>query len=151
MTPLVDKMIILARADATLQGYLLGSNNTFRMFPIQLQKGYINQGSCVVVRQIADVLPYCQSGPLSLDGVQMQIDCYDLNQITAQQLANYLVLGFFPRSNFTVDNQFQSPPTPAPPAPNFKLGQHSSLIPLVQPQTAWVETLTYRIFNNVNL
>lgn len=143
-------MFTLARADATLQGYLLGTNNTFRWFPLQLPKGYINQGSCVVVRQISNVLPYTQTGPIQIDGVMMQIDCYDLDSIRAQSLATYLVLGFFPAANFTLDNQFQSPPIAAPPAPNFKLSQRSSLEPQVQPQTAWVESLTYRIFNNLN-
>jgi hypothetical protein len=143
-------MFKLASADATLQGYLLGANNTFRWFPIQLEKGYIYQGSCVTVRQISDVLPYTQSGPLSLDGVMMQIDCYDLDSLRAQALADYLTLGFFPTANFTVDNQFQSPPIPAPPAPNFKLSQRSGLEYQVQPKPAWVETMTFRIFNNVN-
>ena len=149
-TPLQVKMFTLARADTTLQGYLLGANNTFRWFPLQLPKGYINQGSCVVVRQISDVLPYTQSGPIQIDSVMMQVDCYDLDSLTAQALATYLTLGFFPNSNFTVDNQFTSPPTPAPPAPNFKLSQRSSLEPMVQPQTAWVESMTWRILNNLN-
>lgn len=150
-TPLGTKMFTLARADTTLQSYLLGANNTFRMFPVQLQKGYIYQGACIVYRQISDVLPYAQSGPVSLDGVQMQIDCYDLDSIVAQNLAAYLVSDFFPNANFAVDNQFTSPPTAAPPAANFKLGQRSLIDFEVQPQPAWVESLTYRITNNINL
>jgi hypothetical protein len=150
-TPLQVKMFTLARADATLQGYLLGDNNTFRWFPLQLQKGYINQGSCVVVRQMSDVLPFCLTGPLNLDGVLMQIDCYDLDSLRAQALAEYLVLNYFPTANFAVDNQFQDPPQSAPPAQNIKLGQRSDLSPQVQPQVAWVESLTYRLTNNVNI
>lgn len=149
-TPLQVKMFTLARADTTLQGFLLGSNNTFRWFPVQLPKGYVYQGSAVVVRQISDVLPYALTGPVSLDQVQMQIECHDLDSLRAQALANYLVLGFFPNANFAVDNQFQSPPQVAPPAMNIKLSQQNSLNFQVQPVPAWVEILTYRITNNVN-
>jgi hypothetical protein len=150
-TPLQTKMFSLARADATLQGYLLGANGTFRWLPIQLQKGYIAQGSVVVVRQISSILPYSLSGPMSLDWVMMQLDCYDLNSLRAQALANYLILSWFPASNFAVDNQFTSPPTAAPPAMNVKLSQRNSLASVeAQPQTAYVETLTYRVCNNVN-
>jgi len=149
--PLDVKLFTLARADATLQGYLLGANNTFRWFPTQLEKGYIYQGSCVVYRQISDVVDYAQSGPVSLDGVQMQFECHDLDSQVARALARYLVYGFFPNANCTVDNQFTSPPSPAPPAPNFKLSQQNSLNFEVQPKPAWVEILTMRITNNVNI
>ena len=149
-TNLYDKMFFLARADATLQGYLLGSNSTFRWFPVQLPKGYIYQGSCVVVRQISSVLDYAQTGPINLELVQMQIDCYDLDSRVAYALANYLVLNYFPGSNFALANQFTSPPSAAPPAANFKLSQRSLLDYQVQPQAAWVESLTFRLTNNVN-
>lgn len=150
-TPLQVKMFTLARADATLQGYLLGANNTMRWFPLQLPKGYVYQGSCVVVRQISSILPYVMTGPMSMDWVMMQLDCIDLDSLTAQALANYLVLGWLPNNNFMVNNQFASPPTVPPPAMNIKLSQRSSLLYEVQPQPAWVETLTVRIANNVNL
>ena len=150
-TPLQVKMFKLAGADATLQGYLLGANNTLRWFPVQLPKGYIYQGACVVVRQISSIVEYTQSGPLCLEGVQMQVDCRSLDSLQAQALAQYLFVSFFPNSNFTVDNQFQSPPIPAPPAPNFRLSQRSSLDYEVQPQAASVESLTYRLWNNVNV
>jgi hypothetical protein len=150
MTPLQIKMFQLARADTTLQGYLLGSNNTFRWFPLQLEKGYIYQGACVVVRQISSTVEYTQSGPICLEGVQMQVECRSLDSLQAQALAQYLFVSFFPTANFTVDNQFQSPPTPAPPAPNFRLSQQSMLDYAVQPKPAWAEILTYRLWNNVN-
>lgn len=150
-TPLQVKMFKLARADATLQDYLLGANNTMRWFPLQLPKGYVYQGSCVVVRQISSILPYAMTGPMSMDWVMMQFDCIDLDSLTAQALANYLVLGWLPSNNFMVNNQFTSPPTVPPPAMNIKLSQRSSLLYEVQPQPAWVETLTVRIANNVNL
>jgi hypothetical protein len=147
---LAVKMFTLARADATLQGFLMGPQ-TFRWFPTQLVKGAIYQGSCVVYRQISDVIQYAQSGPINLDGVMMQIECHDRDSQVAQALARYLVYGFFPSANFTVDNQFTSPPSVAPPAPNFKLSQQNGLNFEVQPQAAWVEILTMRLTNNVNI
>jgi hypothetical protein len=70
--------------------------------------------------------------------------------VTAKAVASYLIFGFFPACNCTVDNQFLSPPTSAPPAPNFKLSQRGVLDPSVQPTAAWTEILDYRIGNNVN-
>jgi hypothetical protein len=142
-TPLQVKMLTAAKLDATLQSYLGGSNGIFRWFPVQLPKGYIYQGACIVSRQISDVLPYCQSGPLSLDGVMMQIECRDLDSLVAAALANYLITQWFPSVSFT------SGATPAQ-AANFKLSQHQSIDFDVQPDSPWVETLTYRIYNNVN-
>ena len=144
-------MFMLARADTTLQSLLLGANNTFRWFPVQLPKGYIYQGSCVVVRQISSTVEYTQAGPICLEGVQMQVECRDLDSLAAQALAQYLFVSFFPSANFTVDNQFTSPPTSAPPAPNFRLSQHSMIDYQVQPVPAWAEILTYRLWNNVNI
>lgn len=148
--PLLQKMRILAGADPVLQGYLLGSNGTLRWFDTNLPKGYVAQGTCVTVQQISDVMQYCQQGPLSLDWVRVQVNCWDMNSVVAKNLATYLVLGFFPSANFTVDNQFTSPPTAAPPAPNFKLSQRGALDFSVQPAAAWVETLDFRVGNNVN-
>ena len=137
-TPLQVKMFTAAKVDTVLQGYLQQSE-AFCWFPVQLPKGFIYRSSCVVTRQISSVLPYVQSGPLALDGVMMQIECRDLNSLTAQALANYLVTTFFPSTAF---NHGQKA--------NFKLSQRSSLDYEVQPQPAWVEILTYRIFNDVN-
>lgn len=149
---LLTKMRTLAMADATLQAALYNpTNNTFRWMDTQQWQGYINQGSCVRVRQLGDALPYCQTGPLSLDMVMVQVDVGDLDSPTAKRLAEYLVFKFFPVANFTLDNQFQSPPITAPPAPNFKLGQRSTQDFAVQPTPPWVESLTYRITNNVNV
>jgi hypothetical protein len=148
--PILQKIRMLASVDATLQGYLLGENNTFRWFDTQLPKGYVAQGTCVTVQQISDVMMYSQSGPLSLDWVRVQVNCWDMNSVVAKNLAAYLVLGFFPGANFTVQNQFTSPPTSAPPAPNFKLSQRGVLDFSVQPAAAWVETLDFRVGNNVN-
>ena len=148
--PILQKIRMLALQDATLQSYLLGSNGTFRFFDTQLPKGYVGQGTCVTQQQISDVLDYCQSGPLSLDWVRVQINVWDMDSVVAKQLAAYLVAGFFPAANFTVENQFQSPPTPAPPGPNFKLSQRGVLDFSVQPQAAWVETLDFRVGNSIN-
>ena len=136
--PLQVKMFTAAKADTTLQGYLQQAE-AFCWFPIQLPKGFIYRSSCVVTRQISSVQPYVQGGPLALDGVQMQIECRDLNSLTAQALATYLVTVWFPSTPF---NHGQ--------CANYKLSQHSSLDYAVQPQPAWVEILTYRIFNDVN-
>lgn len=149
-TPLLVKMLTLARADATLQGYLLGSNGTFRWFPLQLPKGYIQQGTCVTLRQISTVSHYVQEGPLSLEEVMMQIDIRDFDQMTAQALASYLNNSWFPSVSFLSDAQFLSPPGVPPNFPNFQLSQRSGLDYEIQPQSPWVETLTYRIFNNTN-
>lgn len=148
--PLLQKLRMLAQMDTTLQGYLLGSNSTFRWFDTQLPKGYVGQGTCVTVQQISDVLSYAQSGPLSLDWVRIQVNVWDMDSIVAKNLANYLVLGFFPGANCTVLNQFTSPPTTAPPAPNFKLSQRGVLDYSVQPTAAWTEIIDFRVGNNVN-
>ena len=148
-TPLQVKMFKLAGADATLQGYLLGANNTLRWFPVQLPKGYIYQGACVVVRQISSAPMFAQAGMIGLEPVMMQLDCYDLDSLTAQALAAYLTNIWFPSVSFASDAQFLSPPQTPPNFPNYKLSQRSSLDYQVQPQPAWVETLTMRIWNNV--
>jgi len=64
---------------------------------IQLEKGYIYQGS---LRDGAaqDLRRFAvqQSGPLSLDGVMMQIDCYDLDFAPCPGSSrDYLTLAFF--------------------------------------------------------
>jgi hypothetical protein len=138
-TPLQAKLFNAAKVDTTLQGYLQQSA-VFCWFPIQLPKGFVYRSSCVVTRQVSDVLPYVQSGPLALDGVMMQIECRDLDSLVAQALANYLVTVWFPSNGFATGGA----------AANFKLSQQARLDYEVQPQPAWVEILTYRIFNNVN-
>jgi hypothetical protein len=148
--PLLQKLRTLATADTTLQGYLLGGNGTFRWFDTQLPKGYVGQGTCVTVQQISDVLQYAQSGPINLDMVRVQVNVWDMDSVTAKNLANYLTLGFFPAANCAVNNQFTSPPSGAPPAANFKLSQRGVLDFSVQPTAAWVETLDFRVTNNVN-
>lgn len=149
---LLTKMRLLAMADPAMSAVLYNpSNNTFRWMDTQLWQGYINQGTCVRVRQISDVLPYCQTGPLSLDLVMVQVDVGDLDSAKAKKFAEYLIFNFFPNANFAVGNQFTSPPTAPPPAMNIKLGQRSSQDFAVQPTPPWVETLTYRVANNVNI
>jgi len=148
--PVQQKLRLLAGADATIQGYLLGSNGTLRWFDTQLPKGYVGQGTCVTVQQISDVLTYVQNGPLNLDLIRIQINVTDMDSVTAKNLANYITLGFLPNANCAVDNQFTSPPTTAPPAANFKLSQRGVLDYNVQPTAAWTEILDFRITNNVN-
>ena len=148
-TPLQVKMFQLAGRDATLQSYLLGENSTLRWFPVQLPKGYIYQGSCVRVRQVSSAPMYAQQGMIALEPVMMDIDCLDLDSLRAQALAAYLVTQWFPSVSFASDKQFLSPPQTPPNFPNYKLSQRSTLDFQVQPQPAWCETLTYRIFNDV--
>ena len=150
-TPLQQKMRMLAMADATLQGYLLGSNGTFRFFDVQLPKGYIYQGSCLTVQQISSVTDYVQNGPTQIEWARVQINCWDLDSVRAKQLANYLCSSWFPAVDFVSDSMFLSPPGPALQSPNFKLSQRGVLDFSVQPQAAWVETLDYRIGNNINI
>ena len=115
-------------ADTVIQGYCLGSNNTFRWFNSQLPKGYVGQGTCVTVQQISSVLDYVQSGPLALEWVRVQINIWDVSSKTAKALANYLQNTFFPSSCFTSTAQFQSPPLAPPAAANFKLSQWGGLV-----------------------
>jgi hypothetical protein len=150
MTPLLQKMRTLAMQDATLQGYLLGGNGTFRFFDTQLPQGYIYQGTCVTVQQISDVLMYAQSGPLSLDWVRVQVNVWDLDSVRAKQLAAYLVASWFPSVDFSTESMFLSPPGPPLAAANFKLSQRGVLDFSVQPTPAWVETIDMRICNNIN-
>ena len=149
--PLLQKMRTLAQSNAVLQSYLLGSNSTFRWFEVQLPKGYINQGACVTVQQISDVLDYVQSGPIGLDWVRVQINVWSMDTVEAKAIAAYLVGYWFPAVDFVSDSMFLSPPGPALQSPNFKLSQRGVLDFSVQPQAAWVETLDYRIGNNINI
>ena len=148
-TPLFEKMRMLAQQDATLQGYLLGSNGTFRWFDTQLPKGYVGQGTCIAVRQVSDVLDYVQSGPISLDWVRVQINIWDMDSVVAKSLAAYLVAGWFPSVSFASNAQFLSPPQTPPSCPNFKLGGKGLLDYSVQPVPAWVEILDYRVGNDI--
>lgn len=143
-------MFLLASADATLQAYLLGKNGTFRWFPVTLPKGYIYQGPCVRVRQISDAQIYTQQGPLQLDPVMMQLDCIAENSADARGIAAYLVEQWFPSVSFASDAQFLSPPQTPPNFPNYKLSQRSDFEYEIQPQPAWCETLTMRVWNNLS-
>jgi hypothetical protein len=149
--PLLQKMRMLAMADSTIAAALTGSNGTFRWFDTQLPKGYVGQGTCVTVQQISDVLAYVQNGPISLDWVRVQINVWDMDSVIAKQLAAYLVANWFPAVDFVTDSMFQSPPGPPLQSPNFKLSQRGVLDFSVQPTAAWVETLDYRIGNNITI
>ena len=149
--PLLQKMRMLASADATIQSYCLGTNGTFRWFDTQLPKGYVQQGTCVRVRQISSLLYYVQNGPINQDQVQVQIDVLDMSSTTAKALAAYLVSTWFPSVDFTTGSQFLSPPGPPLASPNFKLSQRSGLDYTVLPEAPYVETLTYRIWNNIDV
>lgn len=150
-TPLLQKMRLLAMADATLQGYLLGTNGTFRWFDAQLPKGYIYQGTCVTVQQVSSVLDYVQSGPLALEWARVQVNIWDMDTVVAKDVANYLQNSWFPRVDCMTDSQFTSPPGPPLQAANFKLSQRGVLDYSVQPAPAWVETQDWRIANNSNI
>jgi hypothetical protein len=146
----IEKLRMLAITDSTMRGYLYNSaNNTFRWFDTQLPQGYINQGTCVCTRQISDVPIYANSGRLATDMPRVQIDVRDLNSVQAKTVAAYIDTWFGTISCMS-ENQFDSPPTPPPSCPNFKLNQRSSQDFNVQPTPAWVETLEYRIYNNLN-
>lgn len=149
--PLQQKMRTLAGADAVLQGYLLGSNGTFRWFDTQLPKGYINQGACVTVQQVSSSLDYTQQAPLALEWVRVQINIWSMDSVQAKQIANYLQNTWFPSVCFTSNAQFLSPPLPPPAAANFKLSQRGVLDYSVQPTAAWVETQDWRCANNTNI
>ena len=149
-TPLLEKMRLLAMADPTLQGYLYNaSNNTFRWFDTQLQPGYINQGTCVTVRQVSTVPIYANSGMLATDQPRVQIDVRDLNSNQAKVVAK-AVDDWLQGVSFMTTNQFESPPTTPNQFPNFKLSQRNWQDFDVRPTPAWVETLEYRVFNNLN-
>ena len=149
-TQLLAKMRTLAAADTTLQGYLYNPmNNTFRWFDTQLPQGYINQGTCVTVRQVSNVQTNVQEGRIALDQVRVQIDIRNLNSMQAKTVASAIDT-WLGTVSFASDAQFLSPPTTPPNCPNFKLMQRSSQDFNVTPQPAWVETLDYRIFNNLN-
>jgi hypothetical protein len=147
---LLTKMRLLAMADSTLQGYVGNpANGTFRWFDTQLPQGYINQGTCVTVRQVSDVQLYTQQGPIELDQVRVQIDVRDLSSVQAKTVANY-INQWLSTVSFASAAQFLSPPQVPYNCPNFKLLQRSSQDFNVQPTPAWVETTDFRIFNNVN-
>ncbi len=149
--PLLQKMRTLAQQDSILLGFLLGENGTFRWFDTQLPKGYVAQGTCVTVMQVSDVLDYVQNGPISLDWVRVQINIWDMDSVTAKNLAAYLVGNWFPAVDFVTASMFQSPPGPPLQSPNFKLSQRGFLDFDIQPTQAWCEQLEYRIGNNITI
>jgi len=149
--PLLQKMRVLAQQDATLAAALTGTNGTFRWFDTQLPKGYVGQGTCVTVQQISDVLDYVQNGPITLDWVRVQINVWDVDSVTAKQLASYLVTNWFPSVDFVTDSMFTSPPGPALQSPNFKLSQRGGPDFSIQPEQPWVESLDFRIGNNITI
>ena len=149
-TPIIEKMRTLAMADATLRGYLYNSlNSTFRWFDTQLQPNYIQQGTCVTARQISAVSINAQKGRLATDQPRVQIDVRDLDSAKAKKVAA-AIDDWLGTVSFMSNAQFISPPTTPPNFPNLKLNQRSSQDFDVQPTPAWVETLEYRIFSNLN-
>jgi len=149
--PLQQKMRTLALQDATLSAALTGGNGTFRWFDTQLPKGYVAQGTCVTVQQISDVLDYVQNGPIQLDWVRVQLNIFDMNSVTAKNIASYLVANWFPAVDFVTDSMFLSPPGPPLQSPNFKLSQRGVIDYDVQPVEVWREILEYRIGNNISI
>ena len=149
-TPIIEKIRLLAMADATLRGYLYNSvNGTFRWFDTQLQLGYIMQGTCVTARQVSTVPMYAQGGRLATDQPRVQIDVRDLDSTKAKKVAA-AIDDWLGTVSFMSDAQFTSPPTTPPNFACFKLNQRSSEDFAVQPIPAWIETLEYRIFSNLN-
>ena len=150
MTPIIEKMRLLAMQSSALQAYLYNPvNNTFRFFDTQMPPGYINQGTCVTARQISTVPMYAQSGRLATDQPRVQIDVRDLESAKAKTVAA-AVDDWLGTVSFMDSAQFDSPPSTPPSFPNFKLNQRSSQDFTVQPTPPWVETLEWRIFNNLN-
>lgn len=148
---LLTKIRLLAMANVVIQGYCLGTNNTFRWFNTQLPKGYVGQGTCVTVQRISSVTDYFQGQPSALEWVRVQINIWDLSSIKAEALSNYLQNTFFPSSCFTSNAQFQSPPLAPPAAANFKLSQWGGLDPSIQPEVPWLERQDWRLANNTNI
>jgi hypothetical protein len=149
-TPIITKMRALAAMDATLQSYLYNAaNNTFRFFDTQMPPGYIQQGTCVTARQISTVSMYAQNGRLATDQPRVQIDVRDLDSAKAKKVAA-AIDDWLGTVSFMSDAQFTSPPTTPPNFACFKLNQRSSEDFAVQPIPAWIETLEYRIFSNLN-
>lgn len=137
--------------DATLRAYLYNpADNTFRWFDTQLPPGYINQGTCVTVRQVSTVPLYAQGGRLATDQPRVQIDVRDLDSPKAKKVAG-AINDWMGTVSFMDSNQFDSPPTSPPKVANFLLNQRSSQDFNVTPTPAWVETMDWRCFNNLNL
>ena len=145
---LLDKMRTLAMADATLRAALFNpTNNTFRWFDTQLNPGYINQGTCVSVRQVSTVPLYSMQGQLASEMARVQIDVRDLNSVTAKNVAAD-ICDWLAGVSFNDLSPFESPATSSRDGQNIKLNQRSSQDFNVQPTPAWVETLDYRILND---
>ena len=149
-TPLLQKMRMLAQQDATLQSYLLGTADVFRWFDTQLPKGYVYQGPTVTVQQISSVRDAVQEGPLALEQAMVQINVWSLDSVQAKTIANYLWASWFPAVSFASPAMFLSPPQAPPNHPNYLLSQRGVIDFSTQPESSWVETQTWRIFNDLS-
>lgn len=141
------KLRTLASADPTLSG-LLASAGLFRWFDRQLPQGYIQRGACVRLLRVSTLPMYAASGRLAAEQIRVQLDVLDFDAETARGVAAAIDTWFG-----TVDlmsaQQFASPPTTPPQFPSFKLNQRAGMDYQLQPP-AYVETLEYRVFNNLN-
>lgn len=144
MTPEV-KLRSLAAADATLAGYLTGSNNTFRWFDRQVAQNYFQSGPCVRVIRVSTVRMYMQTGVTNVSACRFQIDVLSVDPEQARAIAA-AIIDFLGTVDLAGDYQFGSPVTTPPQFPNFILNQRAGMDYQLQPP-AYVETLDARIFN----
>jgi hypothetical protein len=138
----------LARQDATLQSYFLGTNGTFRWFDMQEQPGYIGQGTCARVLRVSTLFMQTHETQQyrSLNQMQQprfQIDVLDYDSERARSAAA-AIIDWLARVDFSSDAQFASPVTSPTRHPHQILNQRSGMIPQTQPPV-WVQSIDVRI------
>lgn len=142
------KIRTLAQLDPTLVG-IFGAG-PFRWFKQRLEPGYIGRGLCVRVSKPTTAYGYTQYGLMNLNRPLMQIEVMGFDS-TAVQAAAIAVINWMGTVSFAETNDFDSPATTPPHAPNFLLTRGSGEEAQVDPPgPAWVEILGFRIFNLEN-
>jgi hypothetical protein len=139
------KLRTLAGISAPLQ--VIFGSPLFRWFDKQLPPGYIQLGTCARVMRVSTVpWDYAFSGPRTPEQLRIQIDVLDFDPVTCAAAAK-AVDDFMMTVDLVNHNQFDSPPTSAQQAQNFKMNQRDGMESQLG-KPAHVEILEYRVFND---
>lgn len=143
------KIRMLARQDATLQGYFF-TGGQVRWFDIQEKPGYIKTGTCARVRRISTLRMQAHGTRAAvsvseIEQIRFQIDVLDTDPERARSAAA-AIRDWLATVDFSSTDQFVSPPSSPKKHPNFVLNEFAGIIPQTQPPV-YTETLDVRISN----
>lgn len=147
------KLISLASADPVLQGIF--GTSPMRLFDRQLAQTYYAQGVCCSFRVISTPPRiYTQYGLMALSQPRVQFDVrasprYVNGATEATRAAKAALIAWLGTVSFSDPNDFNSPPTTPPHAPNFVLNEREGMDFQLEPPV-YVESFDVRIWNSDN-